>query len=188
MMPLSAWPLRWEGYTVCLTLHRGEILAKSAMSIIPGPENSQPSLLALNDGRTLAYLRNPQGGSLLFSKLDANPKKWSDAKPLNLPSPDSPVEVIECQGGVLLVYTSDRKRRVSMSLAWAADGEHFNKLCDLGDGADVSASYPTIVRSADGDFHLIYTYGGRSLIKYVHLPKDWVQQRIAVKCLGRQNQ
>jgi hypothetical protein len=70
---------------------------------------------------------------------------------------------------------------------WAADGEHFNKLCDLGDAADVSTSYPTIVRSADGDFHLIYTYGGRSLIKYVHLPREWVQQRIAVTCLGREN-
>jgi BNR repeat-like domain len=103
-----------------LTGDRGEILAKSAMSIIPGPENSQPSLLALNDGRTLAYLRNPRGGSLLLSKFDANTKEWSAAKPLNLPSPDSPADVIECQSGVLVVYTSDQKRRVSMSLAWAA--------------------------------------------------------------------
>ena len=187
MMPLSAWPFRWEGYTVSLSLHRGEILAKSSRSIIPGPENSQPSLLELNNGRVLAYLRNPRGGSLLFSKLDADRQKWSAAKPLNLPSPDSPVDVIECQSGVLIVYTSNQKRRTSMSLAWAADGEHFNKVCDLGDAADVSASYPTIVRSSDGDFHLIYTYGGRSLIKYVRLPREWVRQRIAMTCLGRDN-
>ena len=187
MMPLSVWPFRWEGYTVCLTLCRGQILAKSAMLVIPGLENSQPSLLELNDGRILAYLRNPRGGPLLFSQLDANTKKWSTAKPLNLPSPDSPVDVIECQTGVLVVYTSDQKRRASMSLAWAADGEHFHKLCDLGDAADVSTSYPTIVRSADGDFHLIYTYGGRSLIKYVHLPREWVRQRIALTSLGQED-
>jgi predicted neuraminidase len=63
--------------------------------------------------------------------------------------------------------------------SWAADGEHFCQLTSLGDRADVSVSYPSVIRSSDGDYHLIYTYAGRSMIKYLHLPKDWIRNEVA---------
>ena len=66
-----------------------------------------------------------------------------------------------------------------MSVAWSADGEHFSQLKSLGDRTDVSASYPTVIRSSDGDYHLIYTYAGRSMIRYVYLPKDWIHEAVA---------
>ena len=178
MMPLSAWAFRWQGYTVSLSLGDGQIKEKSSAVTIPGPENSQPSLLTLDDNRVVAYLRNPRGGALLFAKWDVASRKWSDARPLNLPSPDSPVDVVRCDGGVLVVYTSDKRHRLCMSLAWAADGEHFLPLGSLGDEPNVSTSYPTIVRSADGDYHLIYTYGRRATIKYLHVPSRWVEARL----------
>jgi len=66
-----------------------------------------------------------------------------------------------------------------MSVAWSADGEHFSQVTSLGDRADVSVSYPTVIQSSDGDYHLIYTYAGRSRIKYLHLPQQWVHAEIA---------
>jgi len=179
MLPLSAWLFHWDGYTVSLTLNHGQILNKSSAAMIPGPENSQPSLVALNNRQVVAYLRNPRGGSVLFSKWNPALEQWSPANPVNLPSPDAAVDAIACENGVLMAYTSDQNHRFSMSVAWSPDGEHFSKLAELGDNAHVSVSYPTLVQSSDGDYHLIYTYAGRSMIKYLHLPQHWIRGLIA---------
>ena len=114
-----------------------------------------------------------------MSRWDPALDQWTPAKPINLPSPDSAVDAIPCENGVLVVYTSDRLHRFGMSVAWSADGEHFSHLANLGDRADVSVSYPAVIRSSDGDFHLIYTYAGRSMIKYLHLPKQWIHDAVA---------
>jgi predicted neuraminidase len=179
MIPLSSWLFHWEGYTVCLNLRDGQVINKSVAAKIPGPENSQPTLVALNNHDVVAYLRNPRSGSVLFSRWDPALNQWSPAKPINLPSPDSAVDAIACENGVLVAYTSDRFHRFGMSVAWSADGEHFSQLTSLGDRADVSVSYPTVIQSSDGDYHLIYTYAGRSMIKYLHLPKQWIHDEVA---------
>src|ERR1700751_4496126 len=179
MIPLSSLLFHWEGYTVCLNLRDGQVLNKSAAAKIPGPENSQPTLVTFNNGDVVAYLRNPHGGSVLSSRWNPALNQWSPAKPINLPSPDSAVDAIACEAGVLVVYTSDRFHRFGMSVAWSADGEHFSQLTSLGDRADVSVSYPTVIQSSDGDYHLIYTYAGRSKIKYLHLPKQWIHDEVA---------
>ena len=179
MIPLSSWLFRWQGYTVCLNLSNGQVINKGIAAKIPGPENSQPSLVTLDNHEVAAYLRNPRGGPLLFSKWNSELNQWSPARPINLPSPNSAVDAIPCENGVLIVYTSDRSHRFCMSIAWSADGEHFSQLSSLGDRADVSVSYPVVIQSSDGDYHLIYTYASRAMIKYLHLPKQWVQQEIA---------
>ena len=179
MIPLSSWLFHWEGYTVCLNLAGGQVINKSIAAKIPGPENSQPSLVTLNSGEVVAYLRNPRGGSVLFSRWNPALNQWSPAKPINLPSPDSAVDAIACENGVLAVYTSDLNHRFGMSVAWSADGENFSQLTSFGDRANVSSSYPTLIRSSDGDYHLIYTYAGRSMIKYLHLPKQWIHDEVA---------
>ncbi|MBV9873846.1 MAG: exo-alpha-sialidase [Verrucomicrobia bacterium] len=179
MIPLSSWLFHWEGYTVCLNLRDGQVIKKSIAAKIPGPENSQPTLVTLSNGEVVAYLRNPHGGSVLFSRWNPGLNQWSPAKSINLPSPDSAVDAIACEDGVLVVHTSDRFHRFAMSVAWSADGEHFSQVTSLGDRADVSVSYPTVIQSSDGDYHLIYTYAGRSRIKYLHLPQQWVHAEIA---------
>jgi predicted neuraminidase len=179
MIPLSSWLFHWEGYTVCLNLRDGQVIKKSIAAKIPGPENSQPTLVTFSNGDVVAYLRNPRGGSVLFSRWNPALNQWSAAKPINLPSPDSAVDAIACEDGVLVVYTSDRFHRFGMSVAWSADGEHFSQLTTLGDRADVSVSYPTVIQSSDGDYHLIYTYAGRSMIKYLHLPKQRIHDEVA---------
>jgi predicted neuraminidase len=179
MIPLSSWLFHWEGYTVCLNLRDGQVTNKSVAAKIPGPENSQPTLVTFSNGGVVAYLRNPRGGSVLFSRWNLALNQWSPAKPVNLPSPDSAVDAIACEDGVLVVYTSDRFHRFGMSVAWSPDGEHFSQLTSLGDRADVSVSYPTVIQSSDGDYHLIYTYAGRSMIKYLHLPKQWIHAEVA---------
>jgi predicted neuraminidase len=179
MIPLSSWLFHWEGYTVCLNLRGGRVIKKSIAAKIPGPENSQPTLVTFSNGEVVAYLRNPRGGSVLFSRWNPGLNQWSPAKSINLPSPDSAVDAIACEDGVLVVYTSDRVHRFRMSVAWSADGEHFSELTSLGDRADVSVSYPTVIQSSDGDYHLIYTYAGRSRIKYLHLPKQWIHDEVA---------
>jgi predicted neuraminidase len=179
MIPLSSWLFHWEGYTVCLSLRNGQVLNKSIAAKIPGPENSQPTLVAFNNRDVVAYLRNPRGGSVLFSRWNPVLNQWAPAEPINLPSPDSAVDAIACEDGVLAAYTSDRFHRFAMSVAWSADGEHFSQLTTLGDRGDVSVSYPTMIQSSDGDYHLIYTYAGRSMIKYLHLPKQWVHDEVA---------
>jgi predicted neuraminidase len=179
MIPLSSWLFHWQGYTVCLNLANGQVVNKSIAAKIPGPETSQPSLVTLDSGDILAYLRNPRGGSVLFSKWNPSLNEWSPAKPTSLPSPDSAVDAIACEDGVLVVYTSDLNHRFGMSVAWSADGEHFSQLATFGDRADVSSSYPTVIRSSDGEYHLIYTYAGRSMIKYLHLPKEWIRDEVA---------
>jgi predicted neuraminidase len=179
MIPLSSWLFRWQGYTVCLNLSNGHVISKSIPARIPGPENSQPSLVTLPNHEVFAYLRNPRVGPLLFSKWNSALNQWSPARPVNLPSPNSAVDAIPCENGVLVVYTAHLSRRFGMSVAWSADGEHFSQLSSLGDGADVSVSYPVVIQSSDGDYHLIYTYASREMIKYLHLPKQWLQQEIA---------
>ncbi len=116
MIPLSSWLFRWQGYTVCLNLSNGQVISKSIPAKIPGPENSQPSLVTLPNHEVVAYLRNPRVGPLLFSKWNSALNQWSPARPVNLPSPNSAVDAIPCENGVLVVYTADLSRRFFSTL------------------------------------------------------------------------
>ena len=37
-------------------------------------------------------------------------------------------------------------------------------------------SYPSLIRTRDGDFHLLYTWN-RAYIKHVHFDPAWIDQR-----------
>ena len=54
---------------------------------------------------------------------------------------------------------------------------------DAGDPHRYQFSYPWLLRSSDGDFHVLYTWN-RTRIKHVHFNQRWLDRQIAAMPAG----
>jgi len=180
MVPLYKNLGHKHGYTCTLTVSRGQITGKTFQDI-PGPENTQPALARRGDNELVAYLRDPTWQSLLFARFDSAQGKWSVAERLNLPNPNAAVDAVQAdEGKTLLVYNDSRKGRNPISLAGADNGRDFKKIWDFeyartGGG---SFSYPAIIRAANGDYHVTYSYDHRHAIKHVRFSPAWLKEKM----------
>jgi predicted neuraminidase len=168
------------GYTCTLTVSGGEIKSKT-YERIDGPENTQPSLVQRSEKELVAYLRDPTWQSLLFSHCDPADLKWSTAERLQLPNPNAAIDAVQSDDGkTLLVYNDSKKGRNPLSLAYSENGRDFKKIWDFEYSASGgSFSYPAIIKTADGSYHLTYSHDRRSAIKHVHFSQAWLSEKIA---------
>lgn len=185
LLPLYYEGFSKAGYTCELLLAHG-IVTKSHCLDIPGKGHLQPTLVE-KKGKVLAYLRsvNPEK-EIEMAEMDlvqgsSKNSAWVKQANLNLPNPDSSVAAIKSEdGAILLVYNEENGRKV-LSLARSEDGRSFRKLFsfekDLAEPV-IGFSYPSLLRSSDGTYHLVFTYQGRSAIRHVHFNQAWINSLI----------
>lgn len=105
-----------------------------------------------------------------------NGKTWSDLKLLELPNNNSGTDAVTLQNGThLLVYNHvlppgdlAKGPRTPLNLSVSKDGIHWNAALILEDSKISQYSYPSIIQSADGMVHVVYTWR-RERIKYVKI-------------------
>jgi predicted neuraminidase len=94
---------------------------------------------------------------------------WSQARPLDLPNPNSGIDAIALRDGrVVLIFNNSTASRTPLNLAVSKDGEHFQIFETLEDGPG-EFSYPALIQGRDGDLHITYTWN-RKRIGYARIP------------------
>ncbi|MEE4659814.1 MAG: sialidase family protein [Halieaceae bacterium] len=157
----------------------GRVLNK--VRITSGRSAIQPSLVARDAQHVVALMRSvsPGPSQILLSRSANGGTSWSPMQATRLPNPDASVAALGTpDGGLLLAYNDSHRARAQLSLGYSKDGIHWRKLTDLENGGvREEYSYPYLVRSANGDYHLIYTWR-RTHMAHVRFNQAWLESQL----------
>jgi predicted neuraminidase len=140
--------------------------------------NIHPCLVALDDGRLLAFLRTGGTGGVIWrtESLDRG-QTWSTPMPTTLPNPNSGLDLLRLQSGnLLLAFNNSSTKRTPLCVALATEDESFDRIRVIQDG-DAEYSYPTLLQASDGVIHLVYTYERRH-IHHARFDEVWLTASI----------
>ncbi|MDP7017230.1 MAG: exo-alpha-sialidase [Pirellulaceae bacterium] len=132
----------------------------------------QPTFLRHADGRLQALCRTKE--SVIVTSFSADRgKTWSKLTAIDLPNPNSGIEVVTLKDGRhLLIYNhlgsgkTGWGRRGLLNLAISDDGLKWRKVAVLEQQEGAEFSYPAIIQAADGFVHMTYTWK-RQRVKHV---------------------
>lgn len=127
----------------------------------------QPSIVQISKKHIRMYCRSTLHiGRISISDSYDSGKTWSNAVPIEIPNPNSGIDVIVLNNKkILLVYNHTSKGRSPLNLAISDDGINFKPLYIL-ESEPGEFSYPSIIQATDGSIHLTYTWN-RIKIKHV---------------------
>lgn len=132
----------------------------------------QPSVIQVEGKHLRLYARSKQAiGKICAADSFDGGLSWSDARPLDLPNPNSGIDLVKLRDGrIVLVYNNSARERTPLNLAVSADGEHFRQFATLESGPG-EFSYPSIIQSKTGDLLITYTWK-RERIAFARVPFD----------------
>ncbi|HKQ85985.1 MAG TPA: sialidase family protein [Candidatus Acidoferrales bacterium] len=130
----------------------------------------QPSVVALGPRHLRFYARSTTNiGRVVVSDSHDNGFTWTGPRPLDVPNPNSGIDVVVLRDGrIVLVYNNTTTGRSPLNLAVSTDGEHFRMFFTLEDQPG-EYSYPAIIQAQNGDLEITYTWQRKS-IRHVHFP------------------
>ena len=139
--------------------------------------NIHPCLVQRSDGSLLAYLRTggkTSDGVIWRTESHDNGDTWSNPTATPLSNPNAGIDLIRLtSGALLLAYNPVSTGRTPLCVAWSNEDETWPRQQTLQD-APGEFSYPTLLQSADGRIHMVYTYR-REHIQYARFDEAWVQ-------------
>lgn len=147
----------------------------------------QPSILFHKDGR-LQVLARSKDRALMEAWSDDNGETWSAVAKSSLPNNNSGTDAVTLKDGrQLLVYNhvyphdtlkNGKGPRTPLNVAISADGKKWYAAAILEDSPISQYSYPSVIQSANGMVHIVYTWR-RQKIKYVMIdPRKLVTKEI----------
>ena len=172
-----------HAYVLELTVSRGAI-ERSRSRRIPGDDHLQPALAWAEPRRIVAFMRSAISSvpHVLRSEFDEAGDQWSHPEALALPNPKSAVDAVNtADRGILLAYNDSATLRTPLSLAYSRDGRRFTKIWDIENEPDLRFSYATMIRAADGRYHMVYRAQERkapAAIKHVMFNEAWLAGRL----------
>lgn len=163
----------WKAHFECTTdggktwTMRGPINDGKTFNVI------QPSILKHGKGKLQILCRSKEG-VIVQSWSDDNGHTWSPLSATSLPNNNSGTDAVTLQDGrQLLVYNhvktpagKSKGARTPLNVAVSDDGIHWSAALVL-EGSPVSQySYPSVIQTADGLVHIVYTWR-RQRIRHV---------------------
>lgn len=135
----------------------------------------QPALLIHKDGAIQALCRS-KNRAILSTTSNDNGKTWTTLSPTSLPNNNSGLDgTTLADGRQLLVYNHvlppngrSRGERSPLNVAVSTDGNTWMAALVLENDHTGEYSYPSVVQSADGMVHIVYTWH-RKKIRYIEL-------------------
>ncbi|HXJ96092.1 MAG TPA: sialidase family protein [Terriglobia bacterium] len=130
----------------------------------------QPSIVPLGSKHLRLYARSTAliGKICVADSFNAG-ATWTQARPLELPNPDSGIDALALHDGrVVLAFNNSQHNRTPLNLAVSKDGEHFRVFLTLEDQPG-EYSYPALIQSQDGSLRITYTWNRRRIC-YVRVP------------------
>jgi predicted neuraminidase len=142
---------------------------------VPGHPHGiiQPTLLPTADGRLLALCRSRDQGVICQAESRDGGRTWSDARPTDLPNPNSGIDAVRAANGrFFLAYNHTRRGRSPLNVARSTDnGRTWGPLATLEDQAG-EFSYPAIIQARDGRLHVTYTWNRRHIKHLILDPRS----------------
>ena len=154
----------------------GNVLNKYRIS--HGREAIQPTLLAVDTTHAIAFMRNTsasQPGKLWFSRSRDSLSDWTPLEAHALPNPDAAVSAVQLNTPeeLLLVFNNHPSERDDISMAHRSGNDaawqllhQFEKKAGTKKEHN-PYSYPYLLQTRDGNFHLFYTWK-RKHIKHIY--------------------
>ncbi|MVT11853.1 family 78 glycoside hydrolase catalytic domain [Chitinophaga sp. ysch24] len=135
----------------------------------------QPSILKYGNKRLQILCRSKEG-NIIQSWSDDNGRTWSSLSATALPNNNSGTDAVTlADGRQLLVYNhvktpkgKSKGARTPLNVAISEDGINWMAALILEDSPVSQYSYPSVIQSADGYVHIVYTWR-RQRIKYVKI-------------------
>ena len=151
-----------------------------------GREAIQPMLLPVDATHAMAFMRNTsakQPGELWLSHSKDALADWTPLQAQTLPNPDSAVTAVQLNtlDELLLVFNNHPSERDDISMAYRADSAAAWQLIHQFESGGSSGkmhnpfSYPFMLKTRDGNFHLFYTWK-RKHIKHVYFNNAALQE------------
>lgn len=155
----------------------GELIAKYRMGDSVG--GLQPALATVDENTVLAFHRRigDLAPRVLANRSTDGGRTWSDTQPIDLPNPNASVAVVRRNnGGFLMALNASETQRLELSLAVSDDGNDWSvKKTFPAIADDLESSYPTLIKTTDGTYHLTYTWG-REKICHIRFNDSWLEQ------------
>jgi predicted neuraminidase len=129
-----------------------------------GPEQTtgliQPTVVALHGRHLRFYARSSFNiGRVVVSDSMDGGKTWSAPRPLDVPNPNSGIDVgVLRDGRVVLIYNPTNEGRSPLALAVSSDGIHFHRFFTLENTPGQEFSYPALIQLHNGDLLATYTW------------------------------
>jgi len=156
---------------------------------------THPTVVELEDGELLAYLRPRQGGKIYETRSRDRGFSWSQAKQTDIPNPNAAFDMVRTDSGnlVLIVNPVSSERilegRNILGLFMSEDeGETWpyqlylereetdQSLPDMPDGERPEFTYGNIIQGVDGTLHLAYEHRRRG-IKHVETTEEEIKEK-----------
>ena len=159
-----------------------------------GREAIQPALLPVDSSHAIAFMSNSSAthpGKLWFSHSRDQLADWAPIEPLTLPNPDSAATLVQLNAPdeLLMVFNNHPEERDDITLGYRASATADWQLIhqfETGEGDEKihnPFSYPFLLKTANGDFHLFYTWK-REHIKHVHFNQAALQEMLLTSGAG----
>lgn len=163
----------------------GEILDKTRLSA--GRDSLQPVIVPRSERAAVGFMRYagpPPARVLMVSTEDAG-DHWREPAKLALPNPNSAIDAVALDGDrVLLVLNNLESNRNDLSLAYSADGgitwrvvHQFEYTAPSAQGQTAEYSYPRLLRTRDGSFHLVYS-AGKAEVRHIRFNHQWLDKKL----------
>ena len=142
----------------------------------------QPALVKQDDGRFRVYFRDQQRRGVHVASFDPA-AGWSAVSLTNLPNPGSAVDAFhDNEGRDVVIYNPSSTSRDVLALARSTDGDHFTRGCDLSrPDAEDGVAYPSVIRTRDGAWSVVYSTGAKHGIAFVRFTSAWLEDCFALK-------
>lgn len=158
---------------------------KDKIRMTKGRHKIQPDIAVVGEDAMLAVLRDSSLERKLYQVTSTDSgKNWTAPQPTQLPNPDAAVTIAGNKDGVVLAYNDSPEHRNPLSLAFSNDrGKSWKKIADVEaselreDNNKDEFSYPYLIQSKDGTYHLVYTWK-RKQVAYVSFNQAWIDSRL----------
>ena len=165
---------------------KGNIIRKIRLSW--GRDALQPVIVPVTQKTGVGFLRysGKTLPRLLMVRTTDGGATWSHPVKVDVPNPDAAITSIRLKNGaILLIHNNDGDLRCDMTLSYSEDnGNTWRAIHEFEKAGDDSCkdnspgfSYPYIIRSQNGDFHLLYSWH-TTHIKHVQFNLKWVEEKI----------
>ncbi|MBW1901976.1 MAG: exo-alpha-sialidase, partial [Deltaproteobacteria bacterium] len=165
---------------------QGNVIRKIRLSW--GRYSLQPVIVPITQKTGVGFMRY-SGKTLprvLLVRTTDGGTTWLDPVKVDVPNPNAAVASIRLKNGaILLIHNNDEDLRCDMTLSCSEDnGNTWRAIYEFEKAEDENCqdrspgfAYPYIIRTQNGDFHLLYSWNGTH-IKHVQFNLRWVKQKI----------
>jgi len=160
----------------------GQVLNKERLH--SGRDSLQPVVTPRSKSEAVGFMRyaGPPPGRVLSFRSDDGGRSWTVPGKTALANPNAAVAAMRLDGGdLLLAFNDSESGRQNLSLAHSRDDGRSWRVVhvveDAGAESNAEFSYPWLLRTGDGDWHLLYTEGKRR-IRHARFNLAWLEQKL----------